>query len=115
VGVGDVVAAHRPFAADFTSLRHFRTPSRDPRVGVEFNSTGGLDYQVLGEDCALFFPSYRVQNMRRPVKSTIKYFIERETGSKINPFFEIKNDTLIRRYGPGTQLENGGTDDGAGF
>ena len=115
VSVGDVAAAHRPLAADFTSLRHFRTPSRNPRMGVEFNSTGGPDYQVLDQDCASIFQRYLAGNRRRASKRTVNYFTERRTGSKIFTVYEIKNDTLIRRYGPDSELENRGTVDGARF
>ena len=105
VSVGDVAAAHRTLAADFTSLRHFRTPSRDPRMGVEFNTTGWSDYQVLDEDCASFFQPYRLRNMRGAAKRTVKYFTERRAGSNLIPLFERKNDTLIRRYGPSSELK----------
>lgn len=115
VSVGDVAAAHRPLAADFTSLRHFRTPSRNPRMGVEFNSTGGSDYQVLDQDCAPIFQRYRAGNTHRAAKRTANYFTERRTGSNIFSFYEIKNDTLIRRYAPGSELEKRGIVDGARF
>ena len=48
VGMGYLASAHRALAADFTSLRHRRNPPRIPHTGVELNSTGGVDLQVLG-------------------------------------------------------------------
>ncbi len=48
VGMGYLASAHWALAADFTSLRHRRYPPRNPHTGVELNSTGGLDLQVLG-------------------------------------------------------------------
>jgi hypothetical protein len=83
-------------------------------MGVEFNTTGGSDYQVLDEDCASFFRPYRVGNTRGPVKRTHKFFTERRIGSKKIPLFERINDTLIRRYAPDSDLKKGGTVDGAG-
>jgi hypothetical protein len=46
VGVRDIASGHRAFAADFTSLRHFRIPPRGPRWGVELNSTRDSVLQV---------------------------------------------------------------------
>ena len=48
VGVGDIAPRHRALAADFTSLRHFRSPPQNPHKGVELNSTGGAVLQVPG-------------------------------------------------------------------
>jgi hypothetical protein len=48
VGMGYLASAHWALAADFTSLRHRRNPPRNPHTGVELNSTGGVDLQVLG-------------------------------------------------------------------
>jgi len=96
VSVGDVAAAHRPLAADFTSLRHVRTPSRIPRTGVEFNSTGGSDYQVSAKDCHPIIPRIRAQNMRRAAKRTEKNFVERRKGLRKITLFAAINDTLIR-------------------
>ena len=104
VSVGDVAAAHRPLAADFTSLRHVRTPSRIPRTGGEFNSTGGPDYQVSAQDCGSIFRSIRTQNMRQAAKRTHNFFYERRKGSKKITLFATINDTLIRRYGPDSVL-----------
>jgi hypothetical protein len=74
-------------------------------MGVEFNTTGRSDYQVLDEDCASFFQPYRLRNMRGAAKRTAKYFTERRAGSNLIPLFERKNDTLIRRYGPSSELK----------
>jgi hypothetical protein len=84
-------------------------------MGVKFNSTGGPDYQVLGPDYSQIFRRYGPGKTRGAAKRTTNYFTERGTGSKIFTLFERINDTLIRRYGPGSELENRGTVDGAGF
>ena len=95
VSMRDIATAHRPLAADFTSLRHVRTPSRNPRTGVEFNSTGGFEYQVLGRDSAPIFPFYRAGITRRAGKSLPKFLNERRIAREIITLFETKNDTLI--------------------
>jgi len=106
VSVRDIAAAHRPLAADFTSLRHVRTPSRNPRTGVKFNSTGGSNYQVSAKDCHPIFRPFRAQNMRRAAKRTEKNFVARRNHSRIFTLFAAINDTLIRRRGPVSVLDN---------
>ncbi len=105
VSVGDIAAAHRPLAADFTSLRHVRTPSRNPRTRVKLNSTGGPDYQGLAEDCHPILRPIWAQNMHRAAKRTDNFFSERRKGSNKITLFATINDTLIRRYGPDSVLE----------
>jgi hypothetical protein len=100
VGVGDVAAAHRPLAADFTSLRHIRTPSRDPRRGVKLNSTGVADYQVLPPVYGAVFLPYRDRNTCGDGKRTGKIFTEKKNGSNKITMVATKNDTLIRVHGP---------------
>ena len=99
VSVGDIVARHRALAADFTSLRHFRTPPRKPHKGVELNSTGGADYQVFEEDYDLNVERYGDVNALGAAKSRQKIFTEREIRWCIFSALALINDTLFRWCG----------------
>jgi hypothetical protein len=104
--VGDVVAGHRTLAADFASLRHFRTPSRKPHMGVELNSTSSLDFQVLNKEFGVIAVPRRDGNVNRGAKRSGKFSIERRIVSREFSKLAMKNDTLIRRHEPDTLLDN---------
>ena len=58
VSVRNFVARQRALAADFTSLRHLNVPPQIPHMGVEFNNTGGANYQVCAAIMHSFFAQF---------------------------------------------------------
>jgi hypothetical protein len=103
--VGDVVATHRTLAADFASLRHFRTPSRKPHMGVEFNSTSSFDFQVSDKEFRVIPLSRRDRNINGGAKRRENFSIERRILTREFSKLAVKNDTLIRRHELDTLLD----------
>ena len=105
VSVRDVAAGHRALAADFASLRHFRNPPRNPRVGVELNSTGGGDYQVCGRE-SIDFSNYEEQKRAQVCKNRGVFFFCGRNRLSFFSISETKNDTLFGRLEREAQLKN---------
>jgi hypothetical protein len=105
VSMGDVVTGHRTLAADFASLRHFRTPSRKPHMGVELNSTSSFDFQVMDKEFGVIPLPRRDRNINGGAKRRENFSIERRIVTREFSKLAMKNDTLIRRHAPDTLLD----------